>query len=184
MTLFAHSLGKQARPRLVRGIFFGWIFFFALAVAPGFAKADTLFENLDNREFHRPAWYGAGAVTGIFLVSQGADGPSIFGGLYAISTLYLMNEWYTQENDVTELIVPFGSLVMSVTNFALLSNDDKYDKNDVFVYNLAGSAALVGYAYWEHRMRSRGIAQKSAPRYQLAPFIASGATGVNWTLRY
>lgn len=99
-------------------------------------------------------WLGAGVVATTYLISETHDGPAIFAGVYSLGTLYLMNEWYENKNDYTDLIVPFSLLTLGVINIALFRNDDEYSKNDVFIYNITGLSLIAAYAWWEHKQNT------------------------------
>lgn len=124
----------------------------------GLHPAHALHEDFVNQNYMRPAWVGVGALTGIYVVSQLNDGPIFFGTLHGLSSLYLIHS-LPENLSRTQMIVPLATLAMSILNFALLNNNDKYSKHDVFLYNTLGVGSIVSYAIWQHSTRGGSYTQ-------------------------
>ncbi len=125
------------------------LFYFVLSLLSA-PSAQAMHEDFENENYKRPALVATGAVSGIYLVSRLNDSPIFFGAIFGMTSLYLMNEWYRNEEEWLNLIVPFATLTLSLINFTLLNNDDEYSKHDVFLYNTIGVGAILMYATVEH----------------------------------
>lgn len=135
--------------------------------------------DFENHNYTRPALVGLGAISGIFLVSEMENGPTTFAALYSMGTLYLMREWYRDEQELTELVVPFGLLTMAVLNAALFADENDYTSHDVFIYNIAGSGLLTAYAMWEHAQMTPGERRRKnqSNHVEILPWIRPHTTG-------
>lgn len=144
------------------------------------SKSYAFHQDFENREYTRPALITAGVVSATYLISENDEGTALFTGIYSIGAIYLMNEWYQNEKEFTDLIVPFSLLTLAVVNISLLRDDDDYSENDVFIYNLAGLGLIASYAIWEH-------AHKAAPHStytRVSPFQKNEYTGLLLTREF
>lgn len=114
----------------------------------------ALHEDFEKSNYFRPAWMGLATVTALYYISEFENGPYVLAGLYSMGSFYLFREVYGHKNQIEDLIVPTGLATLAIVNLALLSDDEAYSKNDVFVYNLIGAATLITYGIWEHSQRS------------------------------
>jgi hypothetical protein len=137
-------------------------------------QAQAIHTDIENRNYTQPALIGLGAISGAFLISEMENGPTIFATLYSMGTLYLMREWYRDEQELTDLVVPFGLLTMAVLNAALFTDED-----DVFIYNIAGAGLLTAYAMWEHAQMTPGQRRRKnqSNQVEIWPLIRPHTTG-------
>lgn len=144
-------------------------------------SAYAMHEDFINHNYARPGWVGLSAVAGVYFISELDGGPIFFGSMYGLGALYLMNERYSLQEDVTQLVVPLTTLTLSVLNFWLLSDDDKYSKHDVFLYNTIGVGSIVGYAIWEHSTGhahyARADSSYASSRWSVYPFFRRNQGG-------
>jgi len=122
--------------------------------------------------------FSAAEVATIALVSQTENGPLIFGGIYAVGSLFLMREIFVEPKD-SNYVLPFGMLAMSVLNFALLNNNSQFSYGSVFSYNLVGAGLLTAYAWWNDWHRNGRHRS-----YALTPMLGAGVTGVACNFNY
>lgn len=153
--------------RKASALIFALLVFGMLSYSP---RAFAIHEYFTSPHLARTAGYTAGALAGLYFISELSEGPIVMSALYTSSSIYLMNTWFKSDSELEELVIPFGMLTMGIVN-AVLLNDEAYTNEDVLYYNVGGVALLTAYAVWEHQTRSH------PSNYVIVPRIQKESTG-------
>lgn len=152
-------------------------------------NSHALHDDFENHNYARPTFASIGLITGVYVLSEIDGGPIIFGTVYSLSALYLLNERYTIDSDLTQLMIPLGLFTLSLVNFALLNEEDDFSKNDVFIYNTVGLSLLAAYAIWEHsnphaRIVDGQTTQQSKIHIAVHPYTKANEFGAILNINY